>query len=229
MRELVPADAEAIGEWVGAARTFTRFGVMDKLVVKPWEMVAMFPYLGLMNKWGKVTLGEVGVRFRDPFPRRAIGMIQYDFANILAVVALMFLSGCATRNFGWSAGGSIDFGRALAGRYMALPRLADAGRGDRCRHAPDHRALYRQPPRLTGVARARPGHVGRAIGQGVEQDAARPVRFLHGRAVGRGHWAAQRRRDGAAGQCRPMQERRAALLHHSGFSQLDAGQTTKDL
>jgi len=120
MRELAPADGAVIGEFVGAARKLTRFSVMDMLLAKPWEMVTVLPYLGLMGKWGKPTLEQVGARFSDPFLRHALGMIQYDFANMPAVVALMFLSGCATRNFGWPAGGSLEFARSIAQRYMAL-------------------------------------------------------------------------------------------------------------
>jgi phytoene dehydrogenase-like protein len=120
MRELAPADGAVIGEFIGAARRLVRFSMMDMLLAKPWEMVGALPYVGLMGKWGKLTLEQVGAWFSDPFLRRAMGMIQYDFANIPAVVALMFLSGCATRNFGWPAGGSLEFAHSIAQRYTAL-------------------------------------------------------------------------------------------------------------
>ncbi len=120
MRELAPADGKIIGEFVGAARKLTRFGMMDMLLAKPWEMVGVLPYMGVMNKWGKLTLEQLGERFSDPFLRRAMGMIQYDFLNMPSVLALMFLAGCASRDFGWPAGGSLDFARSIAGRYTAL-------------------------------------------------------------------------------------------------------------
>jgi phytoene dehydrogenase-like protein len=120
MRELAPADGAAIGEFIGAARKFTHFSMMDMLLAKPWEMVTVLPYMGLMGKWGKLTLEQLGVRFSDPFLRRAMSMIQYDFANMPVVIALMFLSGCATRNFGWPAGGSLEFARSIEQRYRAL-------------------------------------------------------------------------------------------------------------
>jgi phytoene dehydrogenase-like protein len=120
MRELAPTDGKIIGEFLGAARRFSHFSMMDMLLAKPWEMVGALPYMGLMGKWGKLTLEQVGARFSDPFLRRAMGMIQYDFANMPAVIALMFLSGCATRNFGWPAGGSLEFARSIAQRYTAL-------------------------------------------------------------------------------------------------------------
>jgi phytoene dehydrogenase-like protein len=120
MRELSPADGATIAEFIGAARKFTRFSMMDMLLAKPWEMITALPYLGLTTRWGKLTLEQVGARFSDPFLRRAMAMIQYDFANMPAVVALMFLSGCATRNFGWPAGGSLEFARSIAQRFTAL-------------------------------------------------------------------------------------------------------------
>jgi phytoene dehydrogenase-like protein len=120
MRDLAPADGDVIGEFVGAARRFTRFSMMDMLLAKPWEMISMLPKLPLISRWGKPTLKEVGARFSDPFLRRAMGMIQYDFDNIPAIVALMFLSGCATGNFGWPAGGSLAFAQRIAERYTAL-------------------------------------------------------------------------------------------------------------
>jgi phytoene dehydrogenase-like protein len=120
MHELAPADHAAITEFVGAARKFTHFSMMDMLLAKPWEMVTVLPYMGLMGKWGRLTLEQVGARFDDPFLRRAMGMIQYDFANMPAVVPLTFLSGCATRNFGWPAGGSPEFARSIAQRFATL-------------------------------------------------------------------------------------------------------------
>ncbi len=120
MRGLAPADGKIIGEFIGAARKLTRFSMMDLLLAQPWEMVGVLPYIGLMGKWGKLTLEQVGERFSDPFLRQAVGMIQYDFSNIPTPVALMFLSGCAARNFGWPAGGSLEFARSIAQRYTAL-------------------------------------------------------------------------------------------------------------
>lgn len=120
LRELAPADGKIISEFISAARKLTRFNMMDMLLAQPWEMVGALPYMGVMNKWGKLTLEQVGAQFSDPFLRRAMGMIQYDFSNIPAIIALMFLAGCASRDFGWPAGGSLDFARSMADRYTAL-------------------------------------------------------------------------------------------------------------
>ncbi len=120
MRELAPGDGAAIAEFAGAARRFKGFGMMDMLLAKPSEMLGVLPYLGLMRKWGAVTLEQLGARFTDPFLRRAMGMIQYDFPDVPALLALTFLSGCATRDFGWPAGGSLEFARSIAQRFTDL-------------------------------------------------------------------------------------------------------------
>jgi len=173
MRELAPADRGAIAEFVGAARRFTRFSMMDMLLAKPWEMVTALPYMGLMGKWGKLTLEQVGAQFSDPFLRRAMGMIQYDFANTPAVVALMFLSGCATRNFGWPAGGSIAFARSIADRYEAL------GGEIHYRARVDKVLVERSPETGQGIDRA----VGVRLADGTEHRAGAIISNADGRAT----------------------------------------------
>jgi phytoene dehydrogenase-like protein len=120
MLDLAPADAAVTKEFIRAARRFTRFSLMDMLLAKPWEMVGMLPNLPMLGKWGKVTLEQYAERFSDPFLRRAFPMIQYDFPDIPALVALMFIGGCATRYLGWPAGGALDFAQSIAHRYREL-------------------------------------------------------------------------------------------------------------
>jgi phytoene dehydrogenase-like protein len=120
MHSLSPEDGAEIDAFIGAARRLSRFSMMDLLLARPWEMAGALPYLGLMGRWGKVTLEQFGARFSDPFLARAMGQIQYDFENIPAVVGLMFLAGCASGDFGWPAGGSSAFAASIAGRFMAL-------------------------------------------------------------------------------------------------------------
>jgi len=120
MRGLAPADGPAIEEFIQAARRFTRFNMMEMLLARPWEMARMLPHLGLLGKWGKITLEQYAARFRDPFLRRAFPMIQYDFPDIPALIALMFISGCHNRYLGWPAGGALEFAQSIARRYREL-------------------------------------------------------------------------------------------------------------
>lgn len=120
MHALSPQDSTRIDTFIGAARRLTQMSMMDLLLARPWEMLSALPYMGLMGRWGKLTLEQFGARFSDPFLARAVGQIQYDFENIPAVVGLMFLAGCASGDFGWPAGGSSAFASSMADRFTAL-------------------------------------------------------------------------------------------------------------
>ncbi len=120
MRELAPGDSAAIDEFMNAVWRFKGFPMLDLVLAKPWEMAGALPYLGQLRKWGPLTLEQFGARFNDPFLRRAMGMIQYDFSDIPVLLTLTFLGGCATRNFGWPQGGSLEFARSIAQRYTDL-------------------------------------------------------------------------------------------------------------
>ncbi len=120
MHDLAPEDTEAIDAFIKAARRFCNVRLMDAVLYKPWQMLKILPYVPMMGKWGKVTLEQYGERFSDPFMRRAFGMINYDFEKVPAFVALMFLSGCTTRDFSWPAGGALEFARSIERRYLEL-------------------------------------------------------------------------------------------------------------
>jgi phytoene dehydrogenase-like protein len=120
MKELSPADAEAIEAYANAVRRFARFEFFLVLTAKPWEMVGMLPHLPLMIKWGKVTLEEYAQRFTDPFLQRAFPYIQYDIPGVPAMANLAFLAECHKRRSGWPVGGSLAFAQAIADRYTEL-------------------------------------------------------------------------------------------------------------
>ncbi len=120
MLDISPADAPVTREFLAAARHLSRFSLMEMLLATPWEMLGVLPNLGLLGKWGKITLEQLAARFTDPLLRRALPMIQYDFANIPAVVALMFMGGCHSRYLGWPEGGAREFARSIERRYLEL-------------------------------------------------------------------------------------------------------------
>jgi phytoene dehydrogenase-like protein len=120
LHALSPADVAASDAFVAAARRFGRIGLMDLLLARPWEFLTILPHMRLMGRWGKPTLEQYAAGYRDSFLQRAMGMLQYDFAGIPALIALLFLGGCATRDFGWPAGGSLAFAGTMAERFTAL-------------------------------------------------------------------------------------------------------------
>lgn len=59
-------------------------------------------------------------RFTDPFLRRAFPLVQYSNPDLPMALHLNILAGCHTGRHGWSAGGSLEFARSIARRYIEL-------------------------------------------------------------------------------------------------------------
>uniref|UniRef100_A0A7V1EIP9 NAD(P)/FAD-dependent oxidoreductase n=1 Tax=candidate division WOR-3 bacterium TaxID=2052148 RepID=A0A7V1EIP9_UNCW3 len=120
LKELSPADAEVIDEYIRAARRFAGLDLMGMLVAGPGDVLKMLPRLPSVMKWMKVTLREFGRRFRDPFLRRAFPCVQYDLPDAPVAVSLAFLTGLHRGDLGWVEGGSLALAQALARRYAEL-------------------------------------------------------------------------------------------------------------
>jgi len=120
MKELAPADAAVIDEYIRAARRFTGLDLLALPAAKPLEMIGVLPFVPALIKWGKVTLEAFATRFSDPFLRRAFPTIQYDFPDIPMLIHLNFLASCHNQTLGWPAGGSLAFSQAIAKRYRDL-------------------------------------------------------------------------------------------------------------
>ena len=120
MLEISPQDAVVTREFLSAARRFIKVNIMEMLLASPMDMVGMLPNMGLMGSWGKITLEQLAQRFTHPLLKRAIPMMQYDFPDIPAVVALMFLSGVHTKYLGFPVGGALEFAHSIEKRYLQL-------------------------------------------------------------------------------------------------------------
>ena len=120
LKELAPADAKVIDEYIRAARRFARHDMMGMLSAGPGEMLTMLPLMPSMIKWFRTTLEQFGQRFTDPFLRRAFPCVLYDVPDVPAAVSLFFLSGMHNKDLGWPAGGSLAFARSIEGRYLEL-------------------------------------------------------------------------------------------------------------
>jgi len=118
--DLSPQDEEVILEITAAARRFARLNILDLLMAPPWQMLKVVPYLGLIQKWGSKKLEDVASRFKDPFLRRAFAQIQYDFPDIPAMIAQIFIAGVSTYDLGFPEGGALEFARKIEQRYLSL-------------------------------------------------------------------------------------------------------------
>lgn len=120
MKELAPADASVIDEYIRAAWRFTGLDLLALPAAKPLQMIGVLPFVPALIKWGRITLEEFATRFSDPFLRRAFPTIQYDFPDIPMLIHLNFLASCHNQTLGWPTGGSLAFSQAIATRYGEL-------------------------------------------------------------------------------------------------------------
>jgi phytoene dehydrogenase-like protein len=126
MKELAPADAEAIEELCKAARVLTRHEMpMDKPreLMGPADMfkaLKAMAALRTMRKYGKVSVQEYASRFSDQFLREVFPLILDDMPGMPMVATIMAMSAWHERNGGRPIGGSLEFARAIERRYLGL-------------------------------------------------------------------------------------------------------------
>jgi phytoene dehydrogenase-like protein len=121
MKHLAPADAPAIERFIRAARWFAKFDLLGMALAPPAQRAMQFASaLPTMVRWGGVTLEAFAKRFTDPFLRRALPMIIYDWPKVPALMALSFLGRASAGDLGWPEGGSQALSVALADRLRAL-------------------------------------------------------------------------------------------------------------
>ncbi len=125
LKELSPADAPVIDEFIEGMRLFSTF---DGPPTTPRElmtaeegarmMARLGPYLPAMDKWLKVSAGEFAARFQDPFLRRAFPLVFGPQAPMF--LYFLFLAGMDHGDGGYPVGGSLEFARAIERRYLQL-------------------------------------------------------------------------------------------------------------
>ena len=121
MKQLSPADASLIEEYLDGARRFARVDLFSLMAMTPLQAARKaWPVAGTFAKWSKVTLDQFAEGFQDPFLRRAFPTVQYDFADIPMFLHLNFLAGCQNKTLGWPKGGALSFARSIADRYEQL-------------------------------------------------------------------------------------------------------------
>jgi phytoene dehydrogenase-like protein len=123
--ELAPEDAPAIKKFARAVR---RAASLDSPLGKPPElhnfgdrlkmMAAMLPYMGLFMKWGRVSMLDLGARFKNPLLAEAMTYGFWPDAAALFFVATLAWMG--RRNAGYTVGGSLAFSRRVEKRYLDL-------------------------------------------------------------------------------------------------------------
>ena len=125
MKALSPADAEPIEQ---LCRWIRRFIPFDMPVGKPrelmskWDMLKlafrMRRHLSALKTLSATTMAEFAQRFEDPL--LAAGLSQAIGSDTPLIGLIMTLVPMAKQAAGFPAGGSLEFARAIEGRYTSL-------------------------------------------------------------------------------------------------------------
>jgi phytoene dehydrogenase-like protein len=158
--ELAPEDAAPIRDLTNVMRKLKRF---DMPVRKPAELEGplgglrtawgFLPYMGVLRRWGKVTVGGFTSRLKSPFLREALLAAVSDAAEFPVLGLLMPMTWVRAKAAGYPLGGSFEFARTIEQRYLGLggevsyrSRVArilvenDRAVGVRLAHGTEHRA-----------------------------------------------------------------------------------------
>jgi phytoene dehydrogenase-like protein len=128
LKALSPLDSLLIEDFCDGIRAFTRFD-MSLLYQKPrslmrltdWLRVSrkLLPFVGPLATWGSISAQEFADQFEDPFLRRAIPQI-FSWREIPVMVGMSLIAYTHTHNAGVPIGGSLEFAKAIAQRYLDL-------------------------------------------------------------------------------------------------------------
>ena len=127
MKELSPADTDVIDEFCKGARRFTRMlevmsnpegpsGLLEGIKMG----IKMLPFLGILNKYGKMSTEDFAARFSDPLLRQAFGAVVDDLPDMPAMALMSILAFMHEGDGCFPAGGSLEFARAIERRYLDL-------------------------------------------------------------------------------------------------------------
>jgi phytoene dehydrogenase-like protein len=129
MKELAPKDKDVIEEFIKGVRGCTQlvmpvekapelYSPVDGLKMMP----IVFPFLGFMRKWGKVSTLDFARRFKNPFLRKTFfTAFGGDFiAGFPLFFMLMTLAWLHQKAAGYLVGGGLALSGAIERRYLDL-------------------------------------------------------------------------------------------------------------
>lgn len=123
--EISPQDAPVIQELVEGVRLGIRFKTPEKLQYEAtaWEwtktIMSMMPILGGIQKWSKMTIGELASRFQSQLIRDALNTVYGPEFSVFYMVSSM-LGFMYKGQAGYPVGGSLPLALFLEKRYKQL-------------------------------------------------------------------------------------------------------------
>ncbi len=127
MKELAPEDSDLIHDFVKGLRKLIGFNMpIDKapelttIFDKVKMVFRILPYLGVMSKWGKMTVHQFAERFRNPFMREVFLAPVGDIKEYPILALMMPLAWLNQKTAGYPLGGSLEFSKTIEKRYLDL-------------------------------------------------------------------------------------------------------------
>ncbi len=125
LKEIAPEDSKPITDLVKTVRRFSRFDMSgDKApeLYSTLDKMKMFfkmtPYLGDLQKWGKLSIKDFAARFQNPALKEAwLKVLPPDFPTLILIYILGWTS---AGNSGYIIGGSMALSLAMEKRYSEL-------------------------------------------------------------------------------------------------------------
>ncbi len=126
MLELAPQDKAVIQELCRAMRTAAKTDMpiggaedlkaLGKMIV---GLPGLMGFMGLMRKYGKMSVQEFTARISDPFLREAL-LSSFDLPDFPMAAMIMSLAWMGGKNAGYPVGGSLKFAQAIEKRFLEL-------------------------------------------------------------------------------------------------------------
>ncbi|MHC1708549.1 MAG: phytoene desaturase family protein [Bacteroidales bacterium] len=123
--EKAPEDKDHILDFIHAIRKLDNLqmpGEKPRELMNFWESLKMMrtflPYLGVFNKWNKITAGEYAERCRNPLLKK---LFELAFLPEMSMLFILFTFLWMNRkSAGYPVGGSLYFSRQIEKRYLEL-------------------------------------------------------------------------------------------------------------
>jgi phytoene dehydrogenase-like protein len=128
LKSLSQIDRRLIEDFCDGIRALTRFD-LSLLYQQPKSLMGLadwlrltfklLPFVRPLSRWGRISAQEFGNQFKDPFLRRAIPQM-FSWSSIPVMVGMSLIAYTHIGNAGVPIGGSLDFARSIADRYLEL-------------------------------------------------------------------------------------------------------------
>ena len=130
--ELAPEDGAAIRDLTNVMRKLKSFDMPPR---KPPELegpldrirmgLSFLPYMSLLSRWSKVTVGDFTARLKSPFLRECLLAAVSDAPDFPLLGLLMPMTWVRAKAAGYPLGGSFEFARTIEQRYLGLGGAVD--------------------------------------------------------------------------------------------------------